>query len=65
MNETKTPNLDDWRGLAREELKGRDATDLEWQTAEGITIKPLYTAEDLEAIGESRNMELDWDLKLH
>ena len=56
MNETKTPNLDDWRGLAREELKGRDATDLEWQTAEGITIKPLYTAEDLEAIARQNDL---------
>ncbi|MBT6067130.1 MAG: methylmalonyl-CoA mutase [Proteobacteria bacterium] len=56
MTETKTPILDDWRSLAREELKGRDATDLEWQTPEGITIKPLYTAEDLDAIGRQNDL---------
>ncbi|MDG2532653.1 methylmalonyl-CoA mutase [Sphingomonas sp. HITSZ_GF] len=33
----------DWEALAAKEVKGRD---LDWQTPEGITVKPLYTAED-------------------
>ncbi len=39
--------LDDWKALAAKELKGGAADDLTWQTAEGIAVKPLYTAEDL------------------
>src|SRR5512141_2809648 len=38
-----------WERLAREEIKG-DPAGLNWQTPEGITVKPLYTAADLEAI---------------
>ena len=35
--------IDDWKALAAKEVKGRD---LDWQTPEGITVKPLYTADD-------------------
>src|SRR5579872_2235987 len=44
----KTPA--DWAGLAAKELGGRSADQLAWQTPEGIAVKPLYTAADLEAI---------------
>jgi len=37
----------DWEALAAKEVKGRD---LDWQTPEGITVKPLYTAEDVAGI---------------
>ncbi len=37
---------DDWKTLAQKELKGRDPETLNWETPEGITVKPLYTAED-------------------
>jgi methylmalonyl-CoA mutase len=41
--------LADWVALAGKELgKGADA--LTWQTAEGIAVRPLYTAADLEQI---------------
>ena len=33
----------DWKAAADKEVKGKD---LNWQTPEGITVKPLYTAED-------------------
>ncbi|WP_294243027.1 methylmalonyl-CoA mutase family protein, partial [uncultured Sphingomonas sp.] len=36
--------LSDWEALAAKEVKGRD---LDWRTPEGITVKPLYTAEDV------------------
>jgi methylmalonyl-CoA mutase len=42
--------LADWARLAQTELKGKSIDGLDWTTAEGITIKPLYTAADLEAI---------------
>ncbi|MCY6380140.1 methylmalonyl-CoA mutase [Hoeflea prorocentri] len=37
----------DWLDLASKELKGRDPSSLNWDTPEGITIKPLYVADDL------------------
>jgi methylmalonyl-CoA mutase len=44
------PNLDDWRELAATELKGADPDSLVWHTPEGIGVKPLYTAGDLQGI---------------
>ena len=40
----------DWMDLATKELKGRDPETLVWNTPEGIPVKPLYTAEDLDGI---------------
>ena len=40
----------DWEKLAAEELKGRSLDALSWMTPEGIQVKPLYGAEDLEAL---------------
>ncbi len=40
----------DWADLARAELRGRDPADLTWHTLEGIAVKPLYTAADLEGL---------------
>lgn len=36
----------DWKALAEKELRGRSLDDLNWETPEGITVKPVYTAED-------------------
>jgi methylmalonyl-CoA mutase len=36
-------NIDDWKKAADKEVKGRDLT---WHTPEGISVKPLYTADD-------------------
>ena len=44
------PTLDDWRKLAEKELKGRDPDSLNWDTLEGIEVKPLYTAEDTDGL---------------
>jgi methylmalonyl-CoA mutase len=43
-------DLELWRELARKELGGRDPDVLTWNTPEGIAVKPLYTAADLEAL---------------
>jgi methylmalonyl-CoA mutase len=45
-----SPSLALWTALAEAELKGKPLSNLDWQTAEGITVKPLYTEADLEAI---------------
>jgi methylmalonyl-CoA mutase cobalamin-binding domain/chain len=44
------PTLDDWRELAAKDLKGRDPESLTWHTPEGIDVKPLYTAADVEGL---------------
>ncbi|HWC62185.1 MAG TPA: methylmalonyl-CoA mutase [Rhizomicrobium sp.] len=43
-------SLKDWAEAAERELKGRSLESLIWQTPEGIAIKPLYTAADLEGL---------------
>jgi methylmalonyl-CoA mutase len=45
--------FDDWLSLARAELRGKPVTGLDWATPEGITVKPLYTAADLEGIAHA------------
>ena len=41
-----------WADAASKDLKGADPADLIWDTPEGIAVKPLYTAADLEALGD-------------
>jgi methylmalonyl-CoA mutase len=45
-----TEGLDRWRELAASELKGADPDTLTWETPEGIDVKPLFTADDLEGL---------------
>jgi methylmalonyl-CoA mutase len=40
----------DWEALAAKELKGADPATLTWTTPEGIAVRPLYTAADLEGL---------------
>ncbi len=54
------PDLERWRELAAKELKGADPDTLTWDTPEGIEVKPLYTAadlEDLECVGRPPGIE--------
>ncbi len=47
----KSPKLSGrWQTLAAKELKGTPLSSLDWETPEGITVKPLYTEADLAAI---------------
>jgi methylmalonyl-CoA mutase len=39
-----------WQEAAVKELKGRPLESLNWETPEGISVKPIYTAEDLEGL---------------
>jgi methylmalonyl-CoA mutase len=49
-------SLADWQKLAASELKGKPADSLTWASPEGIPVKPLYTAADLEHIGGQNTM---------
>ena len=43
-------NMKEWKDLATRELKGKPLDNLSTQTPEGIMVKPIYTAEDLEGL---------------
>jgi methylmalonyl-CoA mutase len=45
-----TPSVDDWEALATKDLKGRAPGELTRTRPEGIDVKPLYTAADVEAL---------------
>jgi methylmalonyl-CoA mutase len=47
---TQHPNMPKWRELAEKQMKGKSVDTLNWTTPEGIVVKPLYTAEDLEGL---------------
>ncbi len=46
----------DWSALAEKQLKGKPVEDLVWQTPEGIDVKALYTAEDLEGLEHTNSL---------
>ncbi|MEE9510488.1 MAG: methylmalonyl-CoA mutase family protein, partial [Gammaproteobacteria bacterium] len=50
MTKTRHPKPEDWQKLAAKEARGRPLTELDWHTPEGIVVKPLYTADDLDEI---------------
>ena len=40
----------DWLKNAKKELKDAEVSSLEWKTPEGVTLKPLYVAEDIKGL---------------
>jgi len=50
MTDFPKKSLDDWKTIARKECRGRPLEELTVATPEGIPIKPLYTAEDLQGL---------------
>ncbi|MEM7668677.1 MAG: methylmalonyl-CoA mutase [Pseudomonadota bacterium] len=47
---------DDWKALAERELKGGSTDRLTWETPEGIAVKPVYSAHDLDGVGHIGGM---------
>ncbi|MBI5165119.1 MAG: methylmalonyl-CoA mutase [Magnetospirillum sp.] len=50
MTEFPKKTVADWEALAAKDLKGASPETLAWETPEGIRVKPLYTAADLEGL---------------
>ncbi|RJQ74044.1 MAG: methylmalonyl-CoA mutase [Desulfobacteraceae bacterium] len=46
----QNPDIDHWKKLAAKQLKAQSLDELNWHTPEGITVKPLYTGQDLERL---------------
>ena len=45
-NPVPTPSLETWAKAAAKSAPGGDVSQLNWETPEGITVKPLYTQAD-------------------
>jgi methylmalonyl-CoA mutase len=45
---TQHPDIDQWKKVAAKQLKGRSLESLDWHAPEGITVKPLYSAQDVD-----------------
>ena len=43
-------NLDQWQKAAAKQSPNGDVANLNWVTPEGLTVKPLYTAKDLDGL---------------
>ncbi|MFT4194096.1 methylmalonyl-CoA mutase [Ottowia sp.] len=48
--EFKPSTLADWQKAAAKSAPGGDVSALNWVTPDGITVKPLYTAEDVQGL---------------
>ena len=44
------PDKQKWIDLATKELRGKPLESLDWLTPEGIAVKPMFTAEDIEGL---------------
>ncbi len=51
-----TDATDTWQGQALRELRGRDPESLTWATLEGIAVRPVHTAADLEGLAHMGGM---------
>ena len=52
----KTQSFSDWTEEAKRLLKGKSLDSLNWNTPEGIKIKPLYTKEDMKGLSYTNTM---------
>lgn len=56
VTECDYTEMDEWHQLALEEVGQDSLSRLRWQTPEGIEVKALYTAKDLEAFGHKQSL---------
>ena len=50
----KSTNI--WERLALKELRGKPLDSLTWETPEGISVKPVYTAQDLDRLSLQQSL---------
>jgi methylmalonyl-CoA mutase len=49
-------DIQKWKELAEKQLRGKSIDKLNWESPEGIKVKPLYTAEDTENIEFAKSL---------
>ncbi|MEG0787861.1 MAG: methylmalonyl-CoA mutase family protein, partial [Comamonas sp.] len=54
--EFQAPSLADWEKASAKASPGGDVHNLNWVTPDGITVKPLYTAQDIEGLPHTNTM---------
>ena len=50
------PSLEAWTQAAAKSSPGGDVSALNWQTPEGLTVKPLYTAADVQGLPHANTL---------
>ena len=55
-NTFKPSNLADWEKAAAKSAPDGDVNALNWQTPDGIAVKPLYTAEDIKDLPHTNTL---------
>lgn len=55
-NEFAATSLEAWHKAAAKSAPGGDVSALNWQTPEGITVKPLYTVEDIQGLPHTNTL---------
>lgn len=50
MSSFEKKTVADWEAKVKKEKKTDDLSNFKWETPEGITVKPLYTAADIEGM---------------
>jgi methylmalonyl-CoA mutase len=55
-DEFKTASLADWQKSAAKSAPGGNVDALSWHTPDGITVKPLYTAEDVAGLPNTNTL---------
>ncbi len=48
--------INEWENLAASEIKAKDTSQIEWLTPEGILVKPVYSAQDLDRVDHLNSM---------
>ncbi|MBV1864111.1 MAG: methylmalonyl-CoA mutase [Rhodobacteraceae bacterium] len=49
-------DIKNWQELATKELRGKPLEGLDWETPEGILVKPIYSTEDLNGVEHLDNL---------
>ena len=47
---------DDWKKAAAKSAPGGNVDNLNWTTPDGIVVKPLYTADDLQGLQHANTL---------
>jgi methylmalonyl-CoA mutase len=55
-NEFQSASLEAWHKAAAKSAPGGDVNALNWQTPDGISVKPLYTAEDVKDLPHANTL---------
>ena len=55
--QTPSADFDAWLRAAAKSAPNGDLAALNWQTPDGISVKPLYTAEDTKALPHANTLD--------